>query len=109
MSKLTSFDVEFFEISSVLKSEFTEDTKKSLVKTLLKLNNPTYFYKHVKRHPIELHGFTAHKTINPVLVAIMSMITLIKTETDYNMLRQKLQTEFAWAFNNYPKYSAVNL
>ncbi len=109
MSKLTPFDIEFFEMSAMLASEITEQSKKSLVKTLLKLNNPTYFYKHVKRHPIELHGFSAHKTINPVLSAIGSMINILKTENNSELLQKKLQTEFAWAFNNYPKYTAVNL
>lgn len=109
MSKLTPFDIEFFEISSLLKSEITEESKRILAKTLLKLNNPTYFYKHVKRNPIELHGYTTNRTINPVLLAINSMIGLLKAENNSEILLKKLQTEFAWAFNNYPKYTAVNL
>ncbi len=109
MSKLTPFDIEFFEISTTLATELNEDSKKTLVKTLLKLNNPTYFYKYVKRHPIELHGLNAHKTTNPVLVAISSMINILKTENNLELLQKKLQTEFAWAFNNYPKYNSVNL
>ncbi len=109
MSKLTPFDVEFFELSSILKKNLNEDTKKSIIKSLLKLNNPTYFYKHVKRNPIELHGFTTNNTINPVLVAIANMIQILKTEQNPALASKQLQTEFAWAFNNYPKYSAVNL
>lgn len=109
MTKLTPFDIEFFELSSVLKKNLTEDTKKSIIKSLLKLNNPTYLYKHVKKNPIELHGYTTNRTINPVLVAIANMIQILKTEQNLSLASKNLQTEFAWAFNNYPKYSAVNL
>ena len=61
MSKLTPFDIEFFEIAQTLKKELDNETRKGLVKTLLKLNNPTYFYKHVKRNPIELHGYSTYR------------------------------------------------
>ena len=109
MSKLTPFDIEFFEIAQTLKKELDNETRKGLVKTLLKLNNPTYFYKHVQRNPIELHGYSTTRTTNPVLVAISEMINILKTEQDSSKLLAKLQTEFAWAFNNYPSYSKVNL
>ena len=49
MSKLTPFDIEFFELSTALKSEVTETSKKQITKTLLKLNNPTYYYKFINR------------------------------------------------------------
>lgn len=109
MSKLTPFDIEFFELAETLKKELDIEARKGLVKTLLKLNNPTYFYKHVRRNPIELHGYSTNRTTNPVLVAISEMINILKTEQNSNKLLTKLQTEFAWAFNNYPNYSKVNL
>lgn len=109
MTKLTPFDIEFFELSQNLKKPIDSDIKKDLVKKLLKLNNPTYFYKHVKRNPIELHGYSTTRTTNPVLVAITEMINILKTEQDSTKLLSRLQTEFAWAFNNYPSYSKVNL
>lgn len=109
MTKLTSFDIEFFEISQSLKKPINSDSKKDIVRKLLKLNNPTYFYKFVKRNPIELHGYSSSRTTNPVLIAISEMINIIKVEQDPDKLLTRLQTEFAWAFNNYPSYSKVNL
>lgn len=109
MSSLTAFDIEFFELSTLIKQDFTDTIKLELTKKLLKLNNPTYFYKFVKKHPIENHGLSAHKTINPVLVAVTNMISVIKSNDTKDNMKIKLQTEFAWAFNNYPKYSSVNL
>jgi hypothetical protein len=109
MTKLTQFDIEFFTLAGMLKNPITEEVKQAIVRVLLKLNNPTYFAKFVKKHPIEYHGFISSKTINPILIAISNMLTLLKTENNPKKLLQSLQTEFAWAFNNLPKYSAVNL
>jgi hypothetical protein len=109
MTALTPFDIEFFALSRLLKNTITEESKQSLLRVLLKLNNPTYFNKFVKKHPIEWHGFTSSKTINPVIIAISNMIALLKIENNPNKLLQALQTEFAWAFNNITKYSSINL
>jgi hypothetical protein len=109
MSKLTPFDIEFFELSTTLKSEVTETSKRQITKTLLKLNNPTYYYKFIKRHPIENYGYKAHSTMNPILLAIANMIQILKTQTSNTQLEKDLQKEISWAFNNYNSYCLVNL
>jgi hypothetical protein len=109
MTTLTQFDIEFFSLSEILKKPLTEELKVSITRILLKLNNPTYYGKYVKKNPIELHGYQSRTTSNPVLLAISAMLLTLKTDSDYLSASKKLQTEFAWAFNNYPKYSAVNL
>jgi hypothetical protein len=44
--KLTAFDIEFFEIALQLKNQMSQPIIDSIKKTLLKLNNPTYYSKH---------------------------------------------------------------
>jgi hypothetical protein len=109
MSKLTDFDIEFFELTNIIKKSITELDKQLINKKLLKLNNPTYFSKFVKKHPIENHGFTSSKTINPILCAVANMLHFIKTESNLSDLQRKLQIEMSWAYNNYNKYSNVNV
>jgi hypothetical protein len=109
MTALTQFDIEFFSLVEVLKKPITDSVKQHLTKTLLKLNNPTYYGKHVRKHPIEWHGYTTSRVENPVLVAISAMLNALRTESDSNRLSNQLQTEFAWAFNNFAGYSRVNL
>ncbi len=109
MSTLTDFDIEFFELTSLLKTELTDSSKQELSKKLLKLNNPTYFYKYVKKHPIENHGYSSSKILNPVLVAIANMLNILKSNNSKQSMLQLLQTEMSWAYNNYKPYSLVNL
>lgn len=109
MSTITAFDIEFFELTDLLKKELTDSSKQELCKKLLKLNNPTYFYKYVKKHPIEHHGYSSAKTINPVLVAISNMLSVLKTNQTKETMLSNLQKEMSWAYNNYTAFSSVNL
>lgn len=109
MSKLTDFDIEFFELTNTIKQDITDSSKQYVIKKLLKLNNPTYYTKFIKKHPIENHGYTSSKTTNPVLIAITNMLGLIRTENDNTLLKTLLQKEMSWAYHNYPSYQAVNI
>jgi hypothetical protein len=109
MSKLTDFDIEFFELTTTLKNNITDLSKQHINKKLLKLNNPTYFSKFVKKHPIENYGYVSSKTINPVLVAIASMLQILRTENDLSKLQTLLQKEMSWAYHNYQRYTTVNI
>lgn len=109
MSTLTDFDIEFFELTNLLKSELTDSSKQEISKKLLKLNNPTYFYKYIKKHPIEHHGFSSSKTINPILIAISNMLSILKSNNSKDSILVLLQKEMSWAYNNYTPYSLVNL
>ncbi len=109
MSTLTDFDIEFFELTNLLKQEFTDSSKQEISKKLLKLNNPTYFYKYVKKHPIENHGYSSSKTMNPVLIAIANMLAILKSSNSKESILLLLQKEMSWAYNNYKPYSLVNL
>ena len=108
MSKLTDFDIEFFELTNTFKKDITDSSKQYIVKTLLKLNNPTYFIKFVKKHPIENHGYISSKTINPVLIAISNMLNIIRAENDVVRLKTLLQTEMSWAYHKYQSYQLIN-
>lgn len=109
MSKLTDFDIEFFELTNTLKQDITDSSKQYIVKKLLKLNNPTYFIKFVKKHPIENYGYISSKTINPVLIAISNMLNIIRGESDVIKLKALLQTEMSWAYHKYQSYQLVNM
>lgn len=104
---INSFDIEFFETAQELKKNLTEDSIASLRKKLLKLKNPTYYSKFVKTHPASDYGYYTTKVINPVLVAITNMLSILKTEEDNSYKLIALQKEYSWAYHNYIWY--VNL
>lgn len=101
---ITGYPLEFFELGLQLKN--TENLT-SVYHKLLKLNNPTYINKHTTRHPLENHGYSNTKTINPVVLAVQNMLAAYKHNLDTSCLLQKLQTEYAWAFHNYPWYTKL--
>ncbi len=101
------FEIEFFEIVHNLKSPFTEDNISIIKKTLLKLNNPTYYRKFAVAHPATEYGYYSNSVINPILKCISSMITILKSDADLAVKQKEMQKEYSWAFNEYPWY--VNL
>jgi hypothetical protein len=93
---LTSFDIEFFSISTLLKDV---ENKEQLRKILIKLNNPTYYSRFIEAHPMHKFGYYTKKTINPIIIAINSMLNILKTEPYEQPQLELLQKEYAWAFN----------
>lgn len=105
--KLTAFDIEFFEIALQLKKDVSQTVLDSVKKTLLKLNNPTYYSKYTNKHPAHKHGYYESKNINPVLVAIIEMLSILKEDISNSDKQRKLQISYSWAFNNYPYFSRL--
>ena len=105
--KLTAFDIEFFEIALQLKKEVSQTLLDSIKKTLLKLNNPTYYSKFTNKHPANKHGYYESKTINPVLLAIVEMLAIIREDSSLEDKKRKLQISYSWAFNNFPYFSKL--
>ncbi len=103
MTTLNKFEIEFFELSVDLKGNIN---KSVISKKLLKLNNPTYYNKYISVFAGQRYGFKNGSVKNPILVAIQNMIRSLKNDTN---CAKQLQTEFAWAYNNYMNYKAVDL
>lgn len=102
------FDLQFFEVVTLLKTPLTEDSKSSIRKILLKLKNPTYYTKYTQTHPASVYGYYTTKNINPILIAISNMLEILKnTENPENKL-VALQKEYSWAFNNYVWYTTLS-
>ena len=99
--KLSSFDIEFFELALTLKQPLTDSNIDTLKKTLLKLNNPTYYNKFTTAHPAHEHGYLLKSNINPILKAVSAMISIIKNEDTIENKLVSLQKEYSWAFNYY--------
>lgn len=102
---MNTFDLQFFELATVLKQPLTEQSILSIRKILLKLNNPTYYSRYVTTHPASSFGFYKNRNINPVLLAISNMLNIIKNSESYNKKLIELQKEYSWAFNNYIWYT----
>ena len=102
-----AFEIEFFEIVHNLKSSFTEDNISAIKKTLLKLNNPTYYRKFAVTHPATEYGYYNNSVINPILTCMRSMLNILKSDVDASVKQKEMQKEYAWAFHKYPWY--VNL
>lgn len=107
MSIFNKFDLEFFDLATLLKE--SELNKNEISKTLLKLNNPTYFGKYTTKSAGERHGIYNGSVKNPLLVAIQNMLSIIKQDLDIDTMKTKLQTEFAWAYNNCMYYKHIDL
>jgi hypothetical protein len=102
------FDLQFFELAALLKKSLSEENYLELRKILLKLKNPTYYEKHVSKHPANSFGYYKNTTINPVLLAISNMLSILKSEDNNEEKLIKLQKEYSWAFNNYNWYCALS-
>lgn len=109
MTTLNTAELKFFELVTKLKAPITETSKADILKTLLKLNNPTFYRKHITKNPIERHGFTTSRVTNPILVSVNRMITACNSSMDLSKLAYVLQQEYAWAFHKFPDYRRVDL
>lgn len=96
MTKLSKFDIEFFEITNLLKNNINKEV---ILKKLLKLNNPNYYNKFTFKNPQNKLGYPNSKVNNPILVAINNMIQILKK--DYP--KDDLQKEISWAYHKYSK------
>lgn len=107
MTKLTKYEIQFFEITNIIKSPITEETRLSLLKLLLKLNNPTYYSKYIVKNPIDRHGFSSTIITNPILQAVIAMINIINSR-QYDTMLMDLQKELSWAYIKYPRYAMID-
>lgn len=98
-----TFEVEFAQIYKLIESVLTSDKEKELKKTLLKLNNPNFYGKFTRAHPMHEHGYYTNKTINPILISIRNMLKTLRENTDYSEKIKSLQVEFSWAYHEYQK------
>jgi hypothetical protein len=104
---INSFDLQFFELVSLLKTPLSEETSLNIRKILLKLNNPTYYSKYVNNHPANCFGYYRNNKINPILIAVNNIIDILKNVDSSEKKLVAIQKEYSWAFNNYIWY--VNL
>jgi hypothetical protein len=102
------FDIQFFELVTLLKNPLTENSSEQLRKVLLKLKNPTYYEKYISKHPANSFGYYKNLTINPVLIAISNMLSILKSEHSIEKKLIELQKEYSWAFNNYSWYCSLS-
>jgi Trk K+ transport system NAD-binding subunit len=105
---VSKFAIEFFEVAYIIKNTITEELSNTLKKVLLKLNNPTFYSKHTQAHPAHNFGYYNNKIINPILIAITNMLSIIKSDDAMDIKTRKLQTEYSWAFNNYGWYESIS-
>lgn len=104
---INAFDLQFFEIATLIRTPLTEESSKAIRQLLLKLKNPTYYSKYTAKHPANSFGYYKNSNINPVLVAITNMLYALKEgNTDEEKLKN-LQKEYSWAFNNYSWYLQI--
>lgn len=98
-----TFEVEFAQIYKLIESVLTSDREKELKKTLLKLNNPNFYSKFTRAHPMHEYGYYSNKTINPILISIKNMLKIIRESSTHSEKTKALQVEFCWAYHEYQK------
>lgn len=101
--KLNSFELAFAELYNIISNNLDTNSEKQLKTKLIKLNNPNFYNKFTRAHPMHIHGYYKNKTINPILISIRNMLKILKEENDNKVKLKALQTEFAWAYHEYQK------
>lgn len=109
MTVLNEFELEFFNITLDVRQPLTHISKNTIYKQLLKLNNPTYYSKHIVKNPIERHGYTSTRVTNPILLAIKNMLAKIKNTESLVDLQKQLQVELSWVYYTILGYKAVDI
>jgi hypothetical protein len=97
------FELEFASIYTLINSTLTPSKEKELKKLLLKLNNPNFYSKFTRTHPMAEYGYYKKKTINPLLISLKNMLNVLRDTEDSQLKLKQLQIEFSWAYHNYQK------
>ena len=101
--KPNSFELAFADLYNIISNNLNSHSEKELKTKLIKLNNPNFYNKFTRAHPMHSYGYYKTKTINPILISIRNMIKILKEEPDNSIKLKALQTEFAWAYHEYQK------
>jgi len=99
------YQKDLFDIKLLLNTnqyESLDEAKKSIKPIFLKLNNPTFYKKHVYSKPTEQFGFADSKDYsNNILVKFTSeCIKIINESQDLSEMLKKLQVEYSWTIIN---------
>jgi len=100
---MNKYLVDFFSIKSILEKNYDslETLKKDLKPLILKLNNPTYYSKHLYAHPIERYDYPASFEKNIFIKFTKECIKIMNECQDIFEAQKKLQVEYSWTAN-YP-------
>jgi hypothetical protein len=101
--KPNAFELAFADLYNSINSSFDSIKQRELKNKLIRLNNPNFYAKFTRAHPMHEYGYYKQKTINPILISIRNMLKILKEDISYKEKLKALQTEFAWAYHEYQK------
>lgn len=93
------YQKDFFDIKTLLTKEYnnTEEAKKSIKPLLLKMNNPTFYKKHIYAQPSNAvdYGSEDYKN-NPLVRFTSECIKILNESQELSDMLHKLQVEYSW-------------
>jgi hypothetical protein len=101
-NQMNAYQKDLFDIKDTLNSSYDslEEAKKAIKPLLLKLNNPTFYSKHIYSKPTEQYGFGNKNYSKNFLTRFTAdCIKIINESQDLYEMLKRLQTEYSWTLN----------
>lgn len=93
------YNKDLLGIKNLLTNQYSdiETAKKQIKPIFLKMNNPTFYKKHIHSTAVEKQGFSSSNFNKNMLVKFTSdCIKIINESQDLNEMLNKLQVEYSW-------------
>jgi hypothetical protein len=90
---------DFISIKAILQADYEscDDLKRELKPLILKLNNPTYYSKHLYKHPAEKFGYPVDAINTNIFTKFTNECIKIMNECqDIFAMQKLLQVEYVW-------------
>lgn len=93
---------DFLSIETILQDSYEdfEEFKRTLKPLILKLNNPTFYTKHLFSNPNEKHGYPSSSYDRNIFVKFTAECIKIMNECqDIFTAKKLLQVEYSWTYH----------
>jgi hypothetical protein len=109
---MNAYQKDLFDIEQLLSTNYDslDEAKRAIKPIFLKLNNPTFYKKHVYSKPTEQFGFAdSNNYSNNILTKYTTeCIKIINESQDLFEMLKKLQIEYSWTTTNNLSYWMKN-
>jgi len=85
------------------KQQLVEKNLEEIKKSILKLNNPTFYSKYTYQHPTVKYDYPEHTNIQSPLQKFHQAVLAILSENSFDMIDQ-LEIEYSWLVENQLNY-----
>ena len=108
---MNAYQKDFFDIKKLLTKNFSslEEAKETIKPIFLKLNNPTFYKKHIYSSPAAQYDIGGSDYSNNALVRFTSdCIKIINESQELSEMLKLLQLEYSWTASSKLTYLIKN-